>query len=211
MTKLPVFDHKGTKLTSMTVADELFAAKINQVLMDQAVRVYLSSQRRGLAKSKSRGEVKVTKAKVWRQKGTGRARHGSRNAPIFVGGAKAHGPTGEQNYKRQLSAAMKRKSLFSALSFKLKNESVLVVDKLSELKPKTVVFAKLFKKFTKTTKPSLFLIAESEAKLKQPTRNLSLITPLPAVNLNTYQALRAEKLIFTKEAVKNLQKHYGIA
>src|SRR3989344_4194294 len=144
MTKLPVFDHKGTKLTSMTVADGLFAAKINQALMDQAVRVYLSSQRRGLAKSKRRGEVKVTKAKVWRQKGTGRARHGSRNAPVFVGGGKAHGPTGEQN-------------------------------------------------------------------LKQPTRNLKLITPLPAINLNTYQALRAEKLIFTKEAVKNLQKHYGLS
>ena len=211
MTKLPVFDHQGTKLTALTVADGLFAAKINPALMDQAVQVYLSSQRRGLAKSKRRGEVKVTKAKVWRQKGTGRARHGSRNAPIFVGGAKAHGPTGEQNYKRQLSAAMKRKSLFSALSFKLKNEAVLVVDKLSELKPKTAAFAKLFKKFTKTTKPSLLLIAESETKLKQPTRNLRLITPLPAINLNTYQALTAEKLIFTKEAVKNLQKHYGLS
>ena len=72
-------------------------------------------------------------------------------------------------------------------------------------------FAKLFKKFTKTTKPSLLLIAESETKLKQPTRNLRLITPLPAINLNTYQALTAEKLIFTKEAVKNLQKHYGVS
>src|SRR3989344_7511314 len=149
MTKLPVFDHKGTKLTSMTVADGLFAAKINQVLMDQAVRVYLSSQRRGLAKSKSLGEVKVTKAKVWRQKGTGRARHGSRNAPIFVGGGQAHGPTGEQNYKRTLSATMKRQSLFSALTFKLKNDSIVVVDKLDTLKPKTTIFGKLFSKITK--------------------------------------------------------------
>src|SRR3989338_9033976 len=151
MTKLPVFDQKGTKLTPMTVSDLIFAVKVNQPLMDQASKVYLSNQRRSLAKAKRRGEVKVTKAKVWQQKGTGRACHGSRNAPIFVGGGQAHGPTGEQNYKRTLSTPMKRQSLFSALTFKLKNDSILVVDKLDTLKPKTAIFDKLFSKITKNT------------------------------------------------------------
>ena len=211
MTKLPVFDQKGTKLTSMTVSDLIFAVKVNQPLMDQASRVYLSNQRRSLAKTKRRGEVKVTKAKVWRQKGTGRARHGSRNAPIFVGGGQAHGPTGEQNYKRTLSTPMKRQSLFSALTFKLKNDSILVVDKLDTLKPKTAIFDKLFSKITKNTEPVLLLIDKSEGELRRPTRNLSLVTPLTVTNLNTYQTLTAGKLIFTKTAVKSLAKHYGIA
>ena len=210
MTKLPVFDQKGTKLTPMTVSDLIFAVKVNQPLMDQASKVYLSNQRRSLAKAKRRGEVKVTKAKVWRQKGTGRARHGSRNAPIFVGGGQAHGPTGEQNYKRTLSAPMKRQSLFSALTFKLKNDSIVVVDKLDTLKPKTTIFGKLFSKITKKTEPVLLLIDKSEGELRRPTRNLRLVTPLTVTNLNTYQTLTAGKLIFTKTAVKSLAKHYGI-
>ncbi len=211
MTKLPVFDQKGAKLTPMTVSDLIFAVKVNQPLMAQAARVYLSNQRRGLAKTKRRGEVKVTKAKVWRQKGTGRARHGSRNAPIFVGGGQAHGPTGEQNHKLTLSATMKRQSLFSALTFKLKNESILVVDKLDTLKPKTAIFGKLFAKITKKSEPVLFLIDRSENAIRRPTRNLSLVTPISVTNLNTHQTLTASKLIFTKTAVKSLQKHYGIA
>lgn len=211
MTKLPVFDQKGTKLTPMTVSDLIFAVKVNQPLMDQASKVYLSNQRRSLAKAKRRGQVLVTKAKVWQQKGTGRARHGSRNAPIFVGGGQAHGPTGEQNYKRTLSAPMKRQSLFSALTFKLKNDSIMVVDKLDTLKPKTAIFGKLFSKITKDTEPVLLLIDKSEGAIRRPTRNLGSVTPLTVTNLNTYQTLTAGKLIFTKTAVKSLAKHYGIA
>ncbi|MEO1943924.1 MAG: 50S ribosomal protein L4, partial [Candidatus Thioglobus sp.] len=75
------------KTTKVTLKKEIFEVKVNEPLMTQAVKVYLSNQRQAPAKTKSRGEVKVTKKKVWRQKGTGRARHGSRNAPIFVGGA----------------------------------------------------------------------------------------------------------------------------
>lgn len=211
MTKLPVFDQKGTKLTPMTVSDLIFAVKVNQPLMDQALKVYLSNQRRSLAKTKRRGQVLVTKAKVWRQKGTGRARHGSRNAPIFVGGGQAHGPTGEQNYKKTLSATMKRQSLFSALTLKLKNESIVVVDKLDTLKPKTAVFGKLFAKLVEKSKPVLFLIDKSEGAIRRPTRNLKMVTPLTVTNLNTYQTLTASKLIFTKTAVKSLAKHYGLA
>src|SRR3972149_10087618 len=133
MTKLSVFDQKGTKLTPMTVSDLIFAVKVNQPLMDQASKVYLSNQRRSLAKAKRRGEVKVTKAKVWQQKGTGRARHGSRNAPIFVGGGQAHGPSGTQNYNRRLSKKQRQASLRSALSLKFKEGKIIAVTGLEKL------------------------------------------------------------------------------
>ena len=91
MPSLDVYSTSGKKTSTTSVKKKFFEAKINSSLMAQAIRVYLSNQRQAPAKTKSRGEVKVTKKKVWRQKGTGRARHGSRNAPIFVGGGKAHG------------------------------------------------------------------------------------------------------------------------
>ena len=113
---IPAYSTSGTKLTAVKASDKIFKAKINPALMSQADKVYLGNQRAASASAKDRNDVKVTHAKVWRQKGTGRARHGSRNAPIFVGGAKAHGPSGTQNYHRQLSKKQKRASLHSALS-----------------------------------------------------------------------------------------------
>ena len=108
MPSLDVYSTSGKKTSSVQVKAKFFNAKVNQALMTQAVRVYLSNQRQTPAQTKSRSQVKVTKSKIWRQKGTGRARHGSKNAPIFVGGAKAHGPTGEQNFKLKMSKKMKQ-------------------------------------------------------------------------------------------------------
>ena len=87
MAQIPLVNTSGKKVKSLKVSGKIFGAKVNPSLVNQAVRVYLSNQRQASARTKSRGEVQVTKAKIWRQKGTGRARHGSRNAPIFVGGA----------------------------------------------------------------------------------------------------------------------------
>ena len=129
MPSLDVYSTSGKKTSTTSVKKKFFEAKINSSLMAQAIRVYLSNQRQAPAKTKSRGEVKVTKKKVWRQKGTGRARHGSRNAPIFVGGGKAHGPSGTQNYKLKMSKKMKKASLFSALSEQFKAKKRIRVRK----------------------------------------------------------------------------------
>jgi large subunit ribosomal protein L4 len=209
MAKINTFNHLGKKLPTTTVSDSIFAAKINPALMTQAVRVYLSNQRQASARTKDRGEIKVTKAKVWRQKGTGRARHGSRNAPIFVGGAKAHGPTGRENFNKSLSKQMRQKSLFSALSQQLKEEHILVVDTLVSLPLKTARFDKLFNKLAKDVKKILFLIDKEEKQLRLATRNLAEVTTLTVTNLNAYQTLKARQLIFTKAAIKALEKHYG--
>src|SRR3989338_11153263 len=94
-----VFQPEGGKSGTINLPEQLFAAKVNPQLMAQAVRVFLSNQRKAHAKSKTRGEIIRTTRKWYRQKGTGRARHGAQSAPLFVGGAKAHGPRGHQNYQ----------------------------------------------------------------------------------------------------------------
>lgn len=206
MPSINIYNLTTKKTTKVTLKKEIFEAKINEPLMTQAVKVYLSNQRQAPAKTKSRGEIKVTKKKVWRQKGTGRARHGSRNAPIFVGGAKAHGPTGEQNYKLNLSKKMKRSSLFSALSKQLKNEKIMAISGLEKLDPKTKKFNKLFVKLTKT--PKKILLVTSLSSIKRATNNLSYINSTAAKNLTTYHTLNANQIIFTKESLKTLEEHY---
>ncbi|MCX6816933.1 MAG: 50S ribosomal protein L4 [Candidatus Beckwithbacteria bacterium] len=208
MLKIDVYSTSGTKLTPLTVSEKIFGAKINQNLMAQAVRVYLANQRLANAQTKRRGDVDVTKAKVWRQKGTGRARHGSRNAPIFVGGGKAHGPTGTQNYTLKFPQKMKQLSLFSALTTKFKNKEILVVDGLDKVKAKTKAFDKIFHALIKSPKKLLLLLDKTNQTIKRGSANLEYLTLSLATSLNTYQALNSRHLIFTKEALKALEKHY---
>src|SRR5690554_4960009 len=96
-----------SKASSIEVSDAVFGQKANPTLLAQAVRVYLSNLRQGTSKVKTRSEVSRTRAKWYRQKGTGNARHGARSAPIFVGGGVAHGPNGQQNWTKSLSRKMK--------------------------------------------------------------------------------------------------------
>jgi len=208
MPRLDVYNTSAKKISAITLKKAIFSAKINQSLMAQAVRVYLTNQRFANAQTKSRGQVITSKRKIWRQKGTGRARHGSRNAPIFVGGAKAHGPTGEQNYKRKLSKQMKKQALFSALSQQLQDKNILVLSGLDQLKPQTKNFDQVFKKLVKQPQKLLLLLSDSKATIKRGTSNLPYLITAPAIQLNTYQVLNAHKLIFTKEAVQVFQKHH---
>jgi large subunit ribosomal protein L4 len=208
MPTLDVYNTSARKTSTLRVSGKIFSAKINPDLMAQAARIYLSNQRQAPAKTKSRGQVIVSKRKIWRQKGTGRARHGSRNAPIFVGGAKAHGPTGEQNYKLKFSKKMKRASLFSALTQQFKDKNIFILDGLDKLKPKTQGFDKVFQKLVKSPKKLILLLPQSDHAIKRGTNNLPYLRVTLATNLNTYQVLNAHKLIFTKEALKAFEKHY---
>lgn len=208
MAKIDVFSTTGTKLTPMTVSDQLFNAKINQILMAQAVRVYLANQRVASAKAKRRGDVNVTTKKVWRQKGTGRARHGSRNAGIFVGGGKAHGPTGTQNYSLKMPQKMRRVSLLSALTSKFKAKEIIVIDGLDKIKPQTKNFDKIFKKLIPNPKKTSLFLSEIIPSIKQGAANLPYLSLSLTSNLNTYQALNCRFLIFTKESLKALEKQY---
>ena len=204
MTMIPAFSTSGTKLTAVKASDKVFKAKINPALMAQAVKVYLGNQRAASAQAKDRNEVHVTHAKVWRQKGTGRARHGSRNAPIFVGGAKAHGPSGTQNYNRRLSKKQRQASLRSALSLKFKEGKIIAVTGLEKLAPKPKNFGQVITKL-KPDKKQLFLVLDKpQAAIKRGINNLPYLTFDLTNNLTTYSVLSSRTLIFTKEGLKCL-------
>ena len=142
--KISVYSTAGKVLESMTLPKEVFDAKINNNLMTQAVRVYMANQRRGTVKTKTRGEVKISTRKIYRQKGTGRARHGAKSAPIFVGGGVAFGPR-QRDYSLKLNQKSRKAALFSALSSKLKDGEIKIVTGLEKLEPKTKKMADVLK------------------------------------------------------------------
>jgi large subunit ribosomal protein L4 len=208
MPKTDLLDISGKKVGIINLPPEIFAAEVNSQLMAQAVNVYLANQRKAYPKTKTRAEVNRTKAKWYRQKGTGRARHGSRAAPIFVGGGVAHGPTGEQNYQLKMPKKMKKVALFSALTSKFKEKEILVVKGLDKIEPKTKKMAEIIKKFKiQNSKFKILLILPKVLKnIVLAGRNLENLEITQASDLNTYQVLNSDRLIFLPESIDRLKE-----
>jgi large subunit ribosomal protein L4 len=205
-----LFTLTGRSSGKISLPKEIFGAKINNVLMAQAVRVYLANQRRGTVSTKTRGEVDKTTKKAWRQKGTGRARHGAKSAPIWVGGGVVFGPK-PRDYSLKLSKKMKKVSLFSALSAKLKAEEIKVIDGLEKIEPKTKEIAKLIKHLghDKENKKILLITPEVSNKfenLYKAARNIEGLQILNANLVNTYQVLDNKVIFLTKQAVEVMEK-----
>ncbi|MGB9911422.1 MAG: 50S ribosomal protein L4 [Microgenomates group bacterium] len=211
MPKVDLFDTKGNIVGKFELPKEIFGIKDPKPeLIAQAVRVYLANQRKAGAKVKTRSEVNRTKSKWYRQKGTGRARHGSRSAPIFVGGGVAHGPTGEENYKLEMPKKMRRKALFSALTLKLKDKEILVVKGVEKIKPKTKEMWEILKNlkiFTPKSSPkTLLVLPQILENIILSARNIENMDILLAENLNTYQVLSHRYLVFLPESVEKLKE-----
>ncbi|MDP3998818.1 MAG: 50S ribosomal protein L4 [bacterium] len=209
-----VFDTDGKVVEKMDLPERIFAAKVNEKLMAQAVRVYLANQRQGTQKTKTRGEVRKSTAKIWRQKGTGRARHGARSAPIFVGGGVAHGPR-PRDFSLKIPQKMRRAALFASLSHKFQEKEIVVLKGLEEIQPKTKEFVGVLKKLEsildRTSKKKLNLLVVLPGKienLQRAARNVEGVTLSPAAGLNTYSVLNHRKLLFLKTAFPVLEQTF---
>lgn len=201
--KVQVVDITGKKQGDITLPKEIFGAEPNQTLLAQYVRVYRHRQRQAGAKAQTRSEVTGTTAKVWRQKGTGRARHGSRKAPIFVKGGQAHGPSGEQNYKLTMSKKMRRQALISALSSQAQIVAVLQGLEKVEAKSKKLAEA-LQKSLGWENTPITIILDTPNQEIIRGSRNLGKVAVTQAKRLNAYEVLHAKQLIFTKESLDQL-------
>lgn len=210
--RVNIFTIAGKKSDQITLPSKIFAAKVNNQLMAQAVRVYLSNQRKAGAKAKTRAEVSGSGRKIWRQKGTGRARHGDQYAPIFVGGGVAHGPTGSENYQLKMSKRMRQQALFSALTSKFKDGEIIVVKGLAKIEPKTKEMEKIMKnlklkmKNDKVKLKILVVLPEVVENVMRAARNIEGVKLVQANTLNTYDVLNGGKLIFMKESIDKLKE-----
>lgn len=204
--KLSVVDLSGKKSGHVTVADEVFAVPISTPLLAQVVHVYRMNQRQGSAKALTRGEVYGSRRKLWRQKGTGRARHGDRFAPQFVGGGVAHGPTGQENFTRAMNEKMRRQALVIALSTKQHEGNLEIVDRFGDHE-KTRDVATLLKPFTNTS-PLLCILPRLSERLRRATRNLADTVFVTPTSLNAFMVLSARKILIEKEALPLIEQRF---
>jgi large subunit ribosomal protein L4 len=174
--------------------------------------VYLANQRRGTVSTQTRSEVSVTTKKAWKQKGTGRARHGAKSAPIWVGGGLVFGPK-PRDYSLKLTKKMKKLALFSALSSKLKAEEIKVIDGLEKIEPKTKEMAKLIKNIGITDKKRKILLVIPETKNKfenlyRSAKNVEGVNIINANMIHTYAALNNKVIFLTKQAIEVMEKSF---
>lgn len=193
----------GKAAGSVTLPADVFGAKINRQLMAQAVRVYLANQRGGHASTKTRGEVAGSTRKIYKQKGTGKARHGGIRAPIFVGGGIVFGPR-PRDYSLGFPQKMRRVAVASALTSQLKKQNVIVVSGLSDVAKTKVVAGALTA--IGATRRTLLVTAKDAATVVRAGRNIENVDILPVSDLNTYSVLMHSKLVFMKEAIGELRK-----
>jgi len=195
----------------MTLPKEIFGLPDNPNLMAQAIRVYLANQHQGSKKTLTRGEVNRTTAKVWKQKGTGRARHGSRKAPIFVGGGVAFGVNPISSPKLDMHKKMKRSALLGALSQKARDSEIIVLDSVKSFDGKTKTAAKILTSIAAYAQsPSdklLLILPVIEAKCLASCRNLPGLTLTQAKRLHLLEILDSHKLIFVKDAIDTIKDH----
>lgn len=191
--KVPVLNMAGEEVNSVDLPVSVFEANINRGLMHQALVRQLANARLGTHKAKGRSEVNRTTAKAYRQKGTGNARHGSRRAPIFVGGGVAHGPK-PRKYTKAMPRKMRRAALCSALSAKASAGDIVVLDELSFEMAKTKAMAALVDRLVGGAS-TLLLLAERNEFVDKSARNMPEVKALRASYLNIRDLLGYDKIV----------------
>lgn len=209
--KISLYNLQAQKTGEITLPKTVFGLSPNPSLESLAIRVFLANQRSAYAKTKHRGEVAGTTKKMWSQKGTGRARHGSAKAPIFVGGGSAHGPRGDRNFKLKLSSRQTQLALRSLLSRFASEKSLIAVNNLSQLSPKTKEAVKLVDLLEKENKllPQSrkvgVITRKSLPNLQRAFGNLPGFTLLPLQSLHPYHLANQNFLIFSPAAISFLK------
>jgi len=207
--KYIVYNQQGKQVGTTLLPKEIFEVKINPDLIHQLIILQMASRRRVIAHTKGRGEVRGGGRKPWRQKGTGRARAGSIRSPIFKGGGVTFGPTKERVFKKKISKSMKRKAFFMILSAKVKNNLLILLDKLKLPEAKTKLMAEILKKLPSKEKSSLIALPELDKNIILATRNLPKIETIQTRDLNCLDLLSFKYLIMPKESIKIIKETFA--
>jgi large subunit ribosomal protein L4 len=204
-------DHKVTTLDgksagSIALDDGIFGLEPRADILQRMVRWQLSKRQAGTHKSKTRGEISATTKKMYKQKGTGRARHGAKSAPQFRGGGKAFGPV-VRSHEHDLPKKVRALALKLALSDKARSDKLIVISEATVKEPKTKALAA---RFDKLGLANALIIggAEIEANFQLAARNIPDIDVLPIQGINVYDILRRDTLVLTKAAVSALQDRF---
>jgi large subunit ribosomal protein L4 len=203
--EIKVLNKQGSETgRTVTLTESVFGISPNDHAIYLDVKQFLANQRQGTHKTKERKEINRSTKKIFRQKGTGGARHGSLKAGIYVGGARIHGPR-PRDYSFKLNKKLKQLARLSALSYKAKTNNIVVVEDFEMAAPKTSEFANMLKAL-KVTGRTLFVTPEIQKNIVLSGRNIEGNTVMRAGDLNTYEVMKAAQLIITENSIAKIQE-----
>lgn len=208
-----VLNLKNEKVGTIDLPDRMFGVPWNEILVKQVLVAQGANARAPWAHVKERSEVAGSGRKPWRQKGTGRARHGMTSSPLWIGGGKAHGPRKDKDYSQKVNKKMKRAALFAVLSKKWKDGEIKVLDTLIVETPKTKLLAAALQNLLNMKKGSkrydaLLVPAGAGATVIRSSSNLPKTKAIDAASLNIYDILNHRNLLLEKESIAVIEKHY---
>ena len=205
--KIDKINLEGKKV-SIEVLDQIFKSKINKQLVSNVVYKTISNYKGRKAKTKQKNEIKGSTAKIYAQKGTGNARHASRKAPIFVGGGVAHGPKGENNYKkRKMNKSEKKLSIASLITEKNKTNNIIIFNDFEKKILKTKEMNLILKKFQ--AENSIIIVdKKSKDNIYKSIRNIPNVKVTDINHFSSFDLVKYKKIIFTESSIKELEKRY---
>lgn len=206
MPTVGVFNKEGNKVADMELNEKVFATEVNEYALHQVVVALLANKRQGTQSTKTRSEVRGGGIKPWRQKGTGRARQGSIRAPQWIKGGIVFAPK-PRDYRVSVPKSMRKVAMKSALTSKVQENQMIVLESLSFDAPKTKNIVEMLKAFE--ANKALIITAESNEAVYKSARNIQGISVIPANNINVYDILKYEKLFITKDAVSKIEEVYA--
>lgn len=206
MPTVGLFNKEGNKIEDIQLNDKVFAVEVNADAMHQVVVALLANKRQGTQSAKTRSEVRGGGIKPWRQKGTGRARQGSIRAPQWIKGGVVFAPK-PRDYRMSIPKSMRRVAMLSALTSKVQNDEMVVLDSLTLEAPKTKEIVKMLNAFN--AKKTLIVTAEANETVYKSARNIEGVAVLPVNNINVYDLLKYSKVIMTKDAVSKIEEVYA--
>ncbi|MFO7288891.1 LSU ribosomal protein L4P [Planifilum fulgidum] len=207
MPKVAVYDMNGSQVDEIELSDAVFGIEPHAAVLHDAVVMQLASMRRGTHAVKNRAAVRGGGRKPWRQKGTGRARHGSIRSPLWVGGGVVFGPK-PRSYAYKLPKKVRRLAMKSALSSKVKNDELIVLDDLKMEQPKTREMVKVLGNL-KVDRKALVVSSTYDENVALSARNIPGVKFVQAEGLNVYDILNHDKLILTRDAVARVEEVWG--
>ena len=206
MPTVGLFNKEGNKIEDIQLNETIFAAEVNADALHQVGVALLANKRQGTQSAKTRAEVRGGGIKPWRQKGTGRARQGSIRAPQWIKGGVVFAPK-PRDYRMSIPKSMRRVAMLSALTSKVQNDEMVVLDSLTLEAPKTKEVVKMLNAFN--AKKTLIITAEANETVYKSARNIEGVAVLPVNNINVYDLLKYPKVIMTKDAVSKIEEVYA--
>jgi len=206
MKEIEVYNTDGKKVDIIKLDEKKFNQEINQNVLHQAITMYLSNMRIGASSTKNRKDVRGGGRKPWRQKGTGQARAGSRRSPLFRGGGVVFGPK-PRDYSYSIPKKIRKKALWASIKSKIKDDALLVIDKLEINRPKTKEFINIFKAFKLNDDSKLLIIVDRlDESIKRSSRNIKNILVKSVDNFTAYDVLTYDKLVMTKKSFDKIDE-----